>query len=254
MRIGTWNINGGIFDEKYSGEFFDKTKKSDIDEECLIDISKTIIENRLEIVALQEVITTESLHYLERLSKLCDMPYFSFFEISPCHLVKNTMFGVAFISKYPIKEINKQIFKNPNLVKQTEKGLYSTHDKGYLWVNVQTPKKEISLITTQLLPFHRFDAKIEDFKELFADFENNISKTKSIALGDFNALNGVEQLVKVFPELEKDFNFVFNQVTTSDNKKCDNIIISKNIKINESLCLDSCNISDHFLCLVDIDI
>ncbi len=132
MKIGSWNISSGINVNNYKNELFDITPSVSVNDECLTEISELIKQNNIDVIALQEVITTPSFHFLESLSKLSGLKYFCEFENSPGFLIENTCFGVAILSKYPIQNIRNKLFKNPNLKKTTEKGSYSSHDKGYI--------------------------------------------------------------------------------------------------------------------------
>lgn len=250
MKIATWNISAGINPNDYVGEFFDKQKESNVDDRCLNDIAKAIVMHNIDVIALQEVVTTESFRYLENLSKLTNLKYYYSFENSPCHLIENANFGVAILSKYPINLIKKQFFDNPHLTKQTQKGLYHTHDKGYLAVEVMA-ENPFNLLCTSLLPFHRFDHNIVDFKNLFEEFQSFVLENNVYALGDFNAIEGKENLQKVFDKLNSSHQFLFDEVTTNDNKKCDNILLPKKIKIKDKYIVKNFDISDHYLCVAE---
>ena len=251
MKIATWNISAGINTNDYVGEFFDKSKESNVDDRCLKDIAKAITMNNIDIIALQEVVTTESFKYMENLSSLTGLKYFESFENSPCHLIENANFGIAILSKYPLKLIKKQFFKNPNLTKQTQKGLYHTHDKGYLAVKVMS-NQPFNLLCASLLPFHRFDRNIIEFKYLFEEFQDFVLENNTYTLGDFNAIEGKSSLQNVFDRITSNYNFLFDEITTNDNKKCDNILLPKKIKIKNKYIVKHTDISDHYLCVAEI--
>lgn len=252
MKIATWNISAGINTNDYVGEFFDKTKEASVDDRCLNDIVNAIIENNIDVIALQEVVTTESFKYMEKLSEKTGLKFFETFENSPCHLIENANFGVAVLSRYPIKLIKKQFFENPHLTKQTAKGLYHTHDKGYLAVKINA-KKPFCFLSASLLPFHRFDNNIINFKHLFVEFQDFVLNNNVFALGDYNAIEGKTNLQKVFVNLNNDYDFLFDEITTIDNKKCDNILLPKNVKIKDKYIVKNTDISDHYLCVAEID-
>ena len=251
MKIATWNISAGINTNDYVGEFFDKQKEANVDDRCLNDIAKAIIENDIDVIALQEVVTTESFRYMENLSKLTGFKYFESFENSPCHLIENANFGIAILSKSPIKLIKKQFFDNPHLTKQTQKGLYHTHDKGYLVVEVEGDEP-IKLLCASLLPFHRFERNIVDFKNLFNEFQDFVLENSVYALGDYNAIEGKVSLQKVFDKLNSNYQFLFDEITTIDNKKCDNILLPNTVKVKNKYIVKNTDISDHYLCVAEI--
>lgn len=252
MRIGTWNISSGINTIEYQDKLFDKSPEVSTNDTCLQDIAKVIVSQNLDIVALQEVITTPSFQFMEKLSEMTGLKYFETFEISPGFLVENTRFGVAVLSKYPLKVEKKQLFRNPNLIKKTDKGSYMSHDKGYLAVKVLVDGEEISIISTQLLPFHRFNSDIRDFKDDFVEIQDYVIENNAILCGDLNAIKGKMHLVEVFDKLTKTHNFTFDLVTTSDGKRSDNIVLPKYIKVKGSYMEDKITPSNHFLCLIEI--
>ena len=251
MKIATWNISAGINPNDYKGEFFDKEKESTPDDKCLNAIANDIIKHNIDIIALQEVITTDSFNYMKNLSQKTNLKYYETFENSPCHLIENANFGVAILSKYPLSTVRKEFFKNPNLKKQTATGLYHTHDKGYLVADVNAPKP-FKFLSASLLPFHRFDHNIVDFKDLFIDFQNDILKNNIYALGDFNAILGKSNLQMVFDKLNDNYEYLFDEITTTDNKKCDNIILPKGTNVVNKYIVTNDDISDHFLCVAEI--
>lgn len=251
MKIATWNISAGINPNDYKGEYFDKEKEATPDDKCLNAIAKTIVEEEIDVIALQEVVTTERFKYMENLSKKTGLKYYESFEVSPCNLIENANFGLAILSKYPIELIKKQLFINPNLTKQTAKGLYTTHDKGYLAVKVKADK-EINFISTNLLPFHRFDADILDYKDYFNEFQDFILNNNAYALGDFNAKLGKSCLQKVFDRVAVDYQFLYNEITTTDDKQCDNILLPKKVAVKNKKLLEKQDISDHFLLVAEI--
>lgn len=251
MKIATWNISAGINPNDYKGEYFDKEKETTPDDACLNAIAQLIIKENIDVIALQEVVTTKRFKYMENLSKKTGMKFYESFEVSPCNLIENANFGLAILSKHPINLIKKQLFKNPNLTKQTEKGTYKTHDKGYLAVQVKA-ENEFCFVCTNLLPFHRFGSDALDHKNIFEEFQDFVLSNNAYALGDFNAILGKERLQLIFDRLNKKYQFLFDEITTTDNKKCDNILLPKDVRIKNKYLVKNTNISDHYLCVAEI--
>lgn len=71
-------------------------------------------------------------------------------------------------------------------------------------------------------------------------------------LGDFNAIAGKPNLQQVFDKLNDKYEFLFDEVTTIDNKKCDNILLPKHVKVKNKYLVTNEDISDHFLCVAEI--
>lgn len=252
MKIATWNISAGINTNDYVGEFFDKEKELNIDDECLNSIANEIISQNIDVVALQEVVTTDSFKYMQKLSQKTGLSFFESFENSPCHLIENANFGIVVLSRYPLEIVKKEFFANPHLTKQTAKGLYKTHEKAYMCVKVNAGENVFNFITTQLLPFHRFDAQITDFKHIFTSFQDFVLNNNVYVLGDFNAIEGKKHLEKVFDKFEGRYQFLFDEVTTVDGKKCDNIILPRDVAVKNSYIVHDNKTSDHFMCVAEI--
>ena len=133
LKIATYNISGGFYQDDQSVDFFDKEKANGIDLRLLNDIVKIINDEDIDIICFQEIITTESINYINMLMEKTNLKHESHFELSPCHIVKDTDCGVAILSKYPITGSIKKMFTNPKLAKTTSSGnTYYTFDKGLL--------------------------------------------------------------------------------------------------------------------------
>lgn len=251
MKIATWNIGSGINVNSYTEDLFDISPATKTDDTVLETIAKQIKDYDIDVIALQEVITTKSFRYIENLSEKTGMKYFVTFENSPCHLVKNTMFGIAFLSKFPLEVVKKNLLKNPNLTKTTEKGTYTSHDKGYMIVKIDA-KKPIFVSCTQFLPFHRFGADIVKFKDIAKEYEEDNLKNETICCGDFNCIEGVPKLKNTLTSLCKTYEPAFDEVTTIDGKKCDNILTPKSFTIKSKGMVKNDLSSDHYMCFVEI--
>lgn len=251
MIIATWNISSGIDMKNYQGELFDRTPDTFFDESGLTKIAEAIKKYKVDVIALQEVTTSPSFKFVEKLSKLTNLEHFEIFENSPGFLIEGTKIGLAILSKFPIKNAVKEFFNNPNLTKTTSKSTYSSHDKGFIAATI-CAEQNFNLICTQFLPFHRFDKDIFEFKPIFKNFQEIAKSHSSLVCGDFNVIDGKAKLVKFLNELEPTHEFVFDEITTTDSKRCDNIIVPKNIKIKSKKIITNTGISDHFLCIIEI--
>ena len=104
---------------------------------------------------------------------------------------------------------------------------------------------------THFLPFHRFDTEILEYAGSFVQFQNDLIQYNAIACGDYNVIEGAEKLKKLLSKLT-DFEFVFDEVSTVDKKKCDNILIPKKITKKSQKMIKNADSSDHFMCVVEI--
>ena len=133
LKIASFNISGGFYEDDQTVDFFDKKTSENIDSKLLNDIIKNINEEDIDIICFQEIITTERINYINRIMENTNLKYEEHFTLSPCHIIDNTDCGLAILSKYPLGGSIKQLFTNPKLSKTTSSGnTYYTYDKGFL--------------------------------------------------------------------------------------------------------------------------
>jgi len=250
IKIATWNISGGVSKETDENVYFDQEKSSEIDESFLNEISRIINEENIDIICFQEIITTERIHYIDKIVEKTNLKNSCSFELSDCNLVKDTNAGIAILSKYPINESSSKLFTNPKLSKTTSSGaIYGTYDKGCLVANIQAGDMVINVITNHGFPFRRFDSTPEAHMDIFAEFYDIIRDYDDMVVtGDFNA----ENIMKLLPNADEKLTGLFGEVTTTDGKKFDNILIDKKFKMVDKKLVKST--SDHFLCIATIEI
>ena len=132
--------------------------------------------------------------------------------------------------------------------------------KGITWallVEKETEKK-IAVLNTHLWwkQGSEHDAlRVINAKQLFAKMKYLKEKYSCpvFAFGDFNAIEGKQNLQKVFEKMNSKYNYLFYEITTIDNKKCDNIILPKNLAVKNKYIVKNTDISDHYLCVAEIE-
>ena len=65
LKIASYNISGGFYEENQSVDFLDKEKAKNVDLRLLEDMSKIIKEEDFDIICFQEIITTPRINYLK---------------------------------------------------------------------------------------------------------------------------------------------------------------------------------------------
>lgn len=249
LKIATYNISGGFYDDDQSVDFLDKEKASDIDLRLLNDMVKIINDEKIDIICFQEIITTERINYIQRIIDKTELKYEDHFELSPCHIIENTDCGVAILSRYPINNSIKQLFTNPMLAKTTNSGkTYYTFDKGFMVSTLDVEGKKLSVLNNIGFPYRRFNSTPEEHKEIFMEFDNYIKELNpDIVLGDFNA----EYFIDMMPYTKETYIKTVDEGTTDDGKKFDNILL-KNGSNYSSRVIPS--LSDHFIVVSEIDL
>lgn len=248
LKIASYNISGGFFQDDDSKDYLDKNKADKIDYSLLNEIIKNINEENIDIICFQEIITTESIKYIKQIIDNTNLKYEEHFELSPCHVVKDTECGIAILSKYPISEIKKELFTNPMLSKTTSSGNnYYSFDKGYLMVNININNNTIKILTHHGFPYRRFNTTPEEHKNVFEEFDNIIKNINpDVVTGDFNA----ERFIDMMPYTNENYIKTVNAITKTDGMKFDDILIKEGEKYNSYIIK---SLSDHFLLVSEID-
>ena len=249
LKVATYNISGGFYEDNQTVDFFDKDKAAGIDLRLLNDIVKIINDENIDIICFQEIITTKSINYINMLMEGTDLKYESHFELSPCHIVKDTDCGVAILSRYPITGSIQKMFTNPKLAKTTSSGnTYYTFDKGLLVSEINVDGKTISVLTHQNFPFRRFNSTPEANENIFIEFDNYIKEfNPDIVNGDFNS----ENFIDMMPYTNNTYVKTVNEVTTDDGMRFDNILIKKGVNYSAKIIK---SLSDHFIVVDEVEL
>ena len=243
MKIASYNISGGFFQEESSKDFFDKEKGKEIDNRLLQELITIINEENLDIICFQEIITTKEVGYIQNIINNTELKYSEYFELSPCHVVENTECGIAILSKYPIEQSEKNLFTNPKLSKQTSSGnVYYTFDKGYLCCVIN----DVKVLTHHGFPYRRFNSTPEENPNVFKEFDLAITKLQpDIITGDFNSKNFMD----LMEYTRNNYIKTINEVTTVDNRMFDNILLKNNKKFCSKIIK---SLSDHYMVITEI--
>lgn len=249
IKVASFNISGGFYIGNEDTEYLDREAAKTFDNKMLNQIIDTLNSENVDVVCFQEIITTESVAYIQKIAESTELKYFDFFELSPCNLVKNTDCGVAIMSKYPIKNSVKGLFPNPRIAKTTSSGkTYYTFDKGYICSTIDANGAEIKIFTHHGFPFRRFNSTPEANLPVFEHFnEVLITENPDVVTGDFNAENFME-LIHILP---KAYQRTIGTITTVDGKSFDDILIRTGKEFSSNLIK---LLSDHFIVMTEFEI
>jgi endonuclease/exonuclease/phosphatase family metal-dependent hydrolase len=249
VKIASYNISGGFYNSDDKTEYLDKERAENVDDKMLEQIIETINDKDIDVICFQEIITTERIKYIQSICNRTNLKYYEFYELSECNIVKDTNCGIAVLSKYPMKIVQREFFPNPGLTKTTSSGkTYYLYDKGYMIVSLNVNNKEISLLTHHGFPYGVFNSTAEENMEVFKFFDDAIERyNPDIITGDFNAENFMPLMKKTD---DKYFRTIDN-ITTVEGKKLDDICLRKNNKYSsEVLRL----LSDHYMIITVVDL
>ena len=108
---------------------------------------------------------------------------------------------------------------------------------------------ELNLLTHHVFPFRRFNSTPEQNPSFFQEFDNVINNLKpNIVTGDFNS----ENFMDLMNQTNKKYKRLFNEITTVDDKRFDDILLPKEQEYISKKIIKS--LSDHFLLIVEIKI
>ncbi len=248
LKIASYNVSGGFYIGDESTEYLDREASDKIDNKLLTELIDIINEEDIDILCLQEVITTESIGYIKQIQETTKLKNSEQFELSPCNLVKDTNCGLAILSKYPLSNTEKEIFTNPKLSKTTSSGnTYYTYDKGWLLTTIALNNETITILTHHGFPYRRFNSTPEANPNIFLEFDEIIKNNNiDVITGDFNADN----FEKLMPYTKENYIRTINTITTVDDKKFDDILIKQNVEHNSKI---KKSVSDHYMVITTIE-
>ena len=249
LKIATYNISGGFYEDDQSVDYLDKKKSDNVDLRLLNETVKIINDENIDVICFQEIITTGNIDYIGMIMEKTDLKYEEHFKLSPNHLVENTDLGIAILSKYPIESSIKKLFTNPGLSKTTSSGnTYYMFDKGFLLSKIDLDGKYIDIMNHHGFPFRRFNSVPEDNKDVFIEFDNYVKEfNPDVVTGDFNA----EGFYDMMPFAKENYIKTIDVPTKYDGKKFDNILI-KNGKNYTTKIIEA--LSDHFVVIEEIEV
>lgn len=245
MKIISYNTNGGVKRELTTNPL-EMEKQENFSDEILNEIIKVINEEDADVITLQDAITTRDSNFLKRIITETKLQNCRFFELSDCSTVKNTKSGLAILAKHPIINSISKVIPNPKVLKMTEDGktLY-TFDKGIFNCTIMTDDKSYNILTHHGYPFNLFNVDAENYQDVFKFLDKEITKIKpEVITGDFNC----EDYMDLLPVTNSKYTKVFDDITTTDNHKYDDILLFNNTEHTNKMIKLS---SNHFMLIVE---
>lgn len=249
IRIASYNISGGFYIGNEDEEYLDREAINSVDNKLLYELINTINNENIDILCLQEVITTPHVKYIEQIANATSLKYYDSFELSPCNIVKDTEAGIAIMSKYPLHTLTKQLFPNPRIAFTTSSGnTYYTYDKGYMVCEVEIDNNKIKVFNHHNFPFRRFRSTARDNMLVFEHFDSILKKENPDAvMGDFNT----EDFMDLVPTLNTFYNRTINTITTVDGMSFDEILLRNKSNTKGRLIR---GLSDHYMVTTTLNI
>ncbi len=252
LRIGTWNIGGGLVSTDQPLRF---------DTEDLGYIATSLGALGCDIVCLQEIqtpIAPGGITQAEQLARMIPIPYW--FTVpygphcqSPFHEDQNL--SLAILSRWEILTTRYELLPNPQLQVRVASGeVWTSHDKGFLSAQIAVADAQIVVVTGHTNPFELFgrEAHEAEFTPISRAMEDLLLSTidrPTLVTGDFN-YDAIERLLpRVFAA---GYKRALPPVATEPRygHQRDHILISPHWSVRCSAALPGR--ADHFLCYTDV--
>lgn len=237
MRLATWNIGSSLGqDISNSIEY----------------IAENAEKNLVDVLCLQEVITSGNCDYVNELKKRLSFEYSISYELSSAHQNDNSMMGIAILSRYKIAASYEVKLTNPNISFVKNGNCIYSDDKGLLIADIIYAGKIVKIVTGHMLPFHSLGSDSKEYKSLYEEMYSKVKifchDVPFVLCGDFNS----SKLERLIPDISKDLIEVFHEATRYNGRQNDYIFLSR-----EWLCKSfriDMNEYDHFLCVCEIEL
>lgn len=249
LRVATWNINGGILEPTNSSERHFSPEQ---------EIARTLAAHEAELVALQEVpyYPQERLpgRFVSTVAQLAGYPFVTDWPLSPSHHPSSEAIGIAVLSRYKTSATSQLQLPNPRLEDEDDGSVLKSHDKGVLYVRVDTPHGVVTFASCHLLPLSDVFRR-NPFEPRFAPIWTALSQSlepllsePSLVCGDFNT----DRLPDLMPRVigEGKFRPLLSVPTRDTGDTDDNILVSPHWRQKEVLVVNSA--SNHHLCLASV--
>lgn len=178
FRFATWNIHAG----------------RDVYDHSLRQAESDVV-GQFDAIALQEVeFESGGVRLASHSRAVVDaigLPYFAGYPTSQSQFADDLGFGVALMSRVPLRPRRKLLLPNPMHASVRRNRLLWSHDKGLLECQVTWNDLDVSLVSAHLIPFHMFsrEAGHPDYEEIWNGFRSFMrgSSEHWCVGGDFNA-------------------------------------------------------------------
>lgn len=242
LRIGTWNIHEAVpIDQNLQAT--GKIRK---------EIVQLLTRFRLDIVALQEVDFNASSESptLEAIEEHTLLKHSAHSILSESSFYPAGQAGVAIASRFPIKDVKRERFQNPELDGDMNGVPIRMFDKGYVSATIATDHEIISTVSLHAFPFHIFGRDAEDpaFAYIWSDLSENLAGltlAPLIVCGDFNT-NKRDLISGARLSLSR----AVTHQTTYGNDSVDDMLFTSHFRLKRVEIVD--NFSDHKLCFAEL--
>ncbi|OSP41562.1 hypothetical protein B7767_19780 [Streptomyces sp. 13-12-16] len=150
LKVGTWNIGGGIL-----GRSHQQGVNPSLDH-----YASVLDKHRPDVLCLQEAhdYHDRRMNQTEWLAKHLGYPYFASFPTSKSHMMENASLALGIVSQFPIRDAVYKQFPNPRLQVVGPNGDdWTLHDKGYVVGRLDLDTGTLGLINGHCFPLQHFD-------------------------------------------------------------------------------------------------
>ena len=244
LRVASWNVREGV---PLAEELSQREVRAEV-----VDL---LLSYKVDIAALQEVDFDDRSQsfILSTIINETKLSYSVSNVLSESSFSANGRAGVAIASKFPLVNVRRRNFHNPNLSANLNGNTIQTHDKGWISATAIFAGLEISALSLHAFPFHLFGRKAHEevFRPLWSELSTelqHLAKEPLIACGDFNTPRRDLVSVGDGPALER---AVIDRPTYGD-QAFDDVLYTEDFYLMSVNVVN--NFSDHRMCFAEFAI
>src|SRR5581483_10274368 len=243
LRIGTWNLH----------EAAPADAGPSAADAARQEIIELLIHHQLDIVALQEV----DFHAPGRSRTLDAIAKSTPLRYTASSMLSESMFDpacgavVAIASRFPLDNVVRRLFENPDLTGELDGAPIRMFDKGYVSAVLGVAGRIVSFISLHSFPFHLFGRDAEDpaFRHIWSALSADLATLTPaplIVCGDFNT----SRRALLSRDRKLRLSRAITRQPTYQDQTIDDMLFSRHFELVNVAVVD--NFSDHRLCLAEV--
>jgi endonuclease/exonuclease/phosphatase family metal-dependent hydrolase len=242
LRVATWNVHEGFpVEDGVSGE------------QAKSQIISLLSDLDIDVLGLQEVDFDADARsgILDVITANTPLIHVAHNILSESSFIPAGRAGVAVASRFPLGNLRRMEFKNPDLAVQLDGKQIRTHDKGLLSATVALPDRLLSVVSLHAFPFHIFGHHASDgiFAPIWSRLSEELGRFECqpvVIFGDFNTNKRELVLESASHALER----AIKDLPTYKDQSYDDILYSPDFSARSTRTID--NFSDHRLCVTEL--
>lgn len=245
VKTMTWNIGGG----KLLEDGKDPGLMSSYNVDGVGLIAEQVNSHKPDIITIQEAHGNHAINQIKQIANELGYAYYFYDAISDSHIDTDFKLGNGLISKFPISNVQKGRFLNPEIYFELEGRKAYTHDKGYGSCDIVIYDKIIHAVSLHLIPFRSVGLDFESnlAQDILRSVGSELVDTHELQLiqGDFNIHSPtVREYIQSLFDDNGLSELILNEPTTPKGRMYDHVLY-RGLKLDE-VKVDSSVKTDHY--------